>query len=115
MLKLLKNQRLTSHPWVQALARKIYPMGETCTVRRGLLKGVKFRITPGMGFTYAWGIGVEQWHFEGLVRPGMCVYDVGANCGQSTLSLARLVGGSGLVVAFEPVETVYTNLAFNSG
>jgi FkbM family methyltransferase len=29
--------------------------------------------------------------------------------------LARLVGGSGLVVAFEPVETVYTNLAFNSG
>jgi FkbM family methyltransferase len=66
-----------------------------------------------MGFTYAWGIGVEQWGFERLVQPGMCVYDIGANCGQSTLSLARVVGSSGQVVAFEPVDRVFANLTFN--
>ena len=66
-----------------------------------------------MGFTYAWGIGVEQWDFDGLVRHGMCVYDIGANCGQSTLSLARAVGTSGRVVAFEPVDSVFANLVAN--
>jgi FkbM family methyltransferase len=66
-----------------------------------------------MGFTYAWGIGVEQWDFLGLIRPGMTVYDVGANCGQSTLHLAMLVGKCGRVVAFEPVECLFTNLVFN--
>ena len=66
-----------------------------------------------MGFTYAWGIGVEQWDFDGLVQHGMCVYDIGANCGQSTLSLARAVGTSGRVVAFEPVDSVFANLVAN--
>jgi len=66
-----------------------------------------------MGFSYAWGIGVEQWDFSGFVQPGMSVYDIGANCGQSTLHLAMLVGKSGRVVAFEPVESLFKNLVFN--
>jgi FkbM family methyltransferase len=66
-----------------------------------------------MGFTYAWAISTEQWEFGSLVKPGMCVYDIGANCGQSTLSLAKAVGVWGRIVAFEPVEEVFANLTFN--
>jgi FkbM family methyltransferase len=37
-----------------------------------------------------------------LVRPGMTVVDVGANIGYYTLLSAKIVGESGLVLAFEP-------------
>jgi len=37
------------------------------------------------------------------VRPGMTVFDVGANAGYYTLLFSRLVGPSGAVVAFEPL------------
>src|SRR5437764_2539192 len=113
IFKLLRNQNITSIRSVQVVVRKIYPIGKICKVHRGPVKGLRFRVTQGMGFTYAWGIGVEQWDFVPLVQPGMCVYDIGANCGQSTLSLARVVGSSGRVVAFEPVESIFANLAFN--
>ena len=111
--QLLRNQRFIGNWFVQAVVRKVYPIGKIRTVHRSQLKGLRYRVMPGMGFTYAWGIGVEQWEFDGLVRPGMCVYDIGANCGQSTLSLAAAVGPSGRVVAFEPVDCVFANLAFN--
>jgi FkbM family methyltransferase len=113
VLKLLINQNITGSRSVQAVVRNFYPIGKICTVHRGPLKGLRFRVAKGMGFTYAWGIGAEQWEFDGLVRTGMCVYDVGANCGQSTLSLARLVGAAGRVIAFEPVDSVFANLVFN--
>jgi len=109
----LRNQHLTSSRLAQALVRTVYPNGSICWVRRGPLKGLQFKVSPGMGFTYAWGIGVEQWDFQKLVQPGMCVYDIGANCGQSTLSLAKMVGITGRVVAFEPVEQLFANLDFN--
>jgi len=40
--------------------------------------------------------------FERYCRPGMTVVDVGANLGYYSLLAARLVGGSGRVVALEP-------------
>jgi FkbM family methyltransferase len=43
-----------------------------------------------------------------LVKPGQTVLDVGANIGAHTLTLARLVGTTGRVIAFEP-----TNYAFD--
>ena len=36
-----------------------------------------------------------------LLKPGMCIYDVGANIGYVTLLLARAAGESGQVAAFE--------------
>jgi FkbM family methyltransferase len=112
-LRLLRNQKFTNTWFIQSAIRKVYPIGKICSVHRGPLKGLRFRVTRAMGFTYAWGIGVEQWEFSGLVQPGMCVYDIGANCGQSTLSLARLVGTSGQVIAFEPVDCLFDNLVYN--
>jgi FkbM family methyltransferase len=48
-----------------------------------------------------------------LVRPGHIVLDVGANIGAHTLELARLVGPSGRVFAFEPTSFAYSKLLRN--
>ena len=47
--------------------------------------------------------------FASHLRPGMEVWDVGANVGLYTLAAARAVGAEGGVAAFEPMEA---NLAF---
>jgi FkbM family methyltransferase len=47
------------------------------------------------------------------VKPGMTVLDVGANIGAHTLNLARLVGPSGRVHAFEPTAFAYAKLLRN--
>lgn len=44
-----------------------------------------------------------------VTRPGDCFWDVGAHKGFVTLAAARMVGGSGRVVAFEPAAE---NLSF---
>jgi FkbM family methyltransferase len=107
------HNSVTGAALLRAAVRKIYPIGSVRAVRRGPLKGLRFKVMPAMGFTYAWGIGVEQWMFNPLIRRGMCVYDVGANYGQSTLSLALSVGASGRVIAFEPVAEIFADLVFN--
>lgn len=51
------------------------------------------------------------------IRPGMVVYDVGANVGYISLMLARVVGENGRVLAFEPLpanaERIRRNAALN--
>ncbi|MFN3309371.1 MAG: FkbM family methyltransferase [Anaerolineales bacterium] len=59
-----------------------------------------------------------QTAIQELVRPGQVAYDVGANVGYVTLLLARRVGQSGKVIAFEPfpenVERLKQNLSANA-
>ena len=54
-----------------------------------------------------------------FLKPGMVVYDVGANVGYISLLLARAAGPSGQVFAFEPLpanqERIRRNLALNAG
>lgn len=50
---------------------------------------------------------------ESLVREGATVLDVGANVGAHTLHLARLVGATGRVVAFEPTDFAIAKLRAN--
>ena len=50
---------------------------------------------------------------ESLVREGATVLDVGANVGAHTLHLARLVGATGRVVAFEPTDFAMAKLRAN--
>lgn len=56
--------------------------------------------------------------FAQIVKPGDVVLDVGANIGTHTVALARLVGPTGAVYAFEPqrliFQTLCANLALNS-
>lgn len=51
--------------------------------------------------------------YETLVRPGDVVLDIGANIGAHTLPLARLVGETGQVVAFEPTLFAMRKLVDN--
>jgi len=44
----------------------------------------------------------KQQLFSALMKPGMVVYDIGANAGFYTLLAAELTGPSGFVFAFEP-------------
>jgi FkbM family methyltransferase len=54
---------------------------------------------------------------EELIKPGMTIYDVGANIGYVTLMLAKLNGSQGKVHAFEPlpdnVERLRRNVELN--
>ena len=51
--------------------------------------------------------------FARVLRAGMVAVDVGANIGCHTLTMARLVGPEGAVIAFEPQRIVYQNLCAN--
>jgi FkbM family methyltransferase len=50
-----------------------------------------------------------------LVTPGSTVLDIGANVGAHTLQLARAVGQSGTVLAYEPTAFAYEKLLRNIG
>lgn len=53
--------------------------------------------------------------FEGTLKSGNCVLDIGANVGYFTLLAARLVGPEGRVYAFEPEPGNYAVLVKNLG
>lgn len=66
---------------------------------------MRYDVGPGIGATFC--LGGNAFHhsfYERVLRPGMHVWDVGANTGQSLLAFARLVGPGGSVNAFEPVQ-----------
>jgi FkbM family methyltransferase len=52
--------------------------------------------------------------FQQLLEPGMIAVDAGANIGTHTLALARIVGPTGAVIAFEPQRIVFQTLAANA-
>lgn len=56
---------------------------------------------------------VETAYVKDIVRPGFVVVDVGANIGYYTTLLAKLVGNSGMVYAFEPDQENYQVLKRN--
>ncbi|MCG2584985.1 FkbM family methyltransferase [Massilia sp. TS11] len=56
---------------------------------------------------------IEQRYLAGLLRPGDTVIEIGANIGSETVGLARAVGPSGRVLAFEPQPGVYQMLCAN--
>ena len=49
-----------------------------------------------------------------FVESGDWVIDIGANIGQYTLQLSRLVGPGGRVIAFEPIPVTFAHLANNA-
>lgn len=79
---------------------------------------LKVRIYPGdiIGkFIYIDGVFEPVcWGFvKRFLRPGMVVFDLGANLGQYTLLAARCVGKSGRVHSFEPSRRMFAELEFN--
>ena len=52
--------------------------------------------------------------YRKLIKAGDTVLDIGANIGAHTIPLARLVGDTGMVVAFEPTKYAFTKLLRNA-
>ena len=93
------------------LPLRLIPRGHVTVVRRGINKG--FRWVVGSSTHGCW-LGTyeheKQALMSRLVRPGMVVWDVGANAGFYTLAFSRLVGDAGKVYAFEPLAENTSNL-----
>ncbi|SRR6266496_629625 len=72
---------------------------------RGLASGYRICVSPADHLGYL--LGTAEPHLQRIIRqyvaPGDTVYDIGANLGYVSLSLAKSVGPSGQVIAFEPV------------
>jgi FkbM family methyltransferase len=72
---------------------------------RGLASGYKIYVSPVENLGYL--IGTAEPHLQRAIRDyvatGDTVYDIGANIGYVSLSLAKRVGSTGRVIAFEPV------------
>jgi FkbM family methyltransferase len=100
----------------RAVARILYPYGRVRRVRRGLARGLRFVVEPGIGLTYAWGdLDAGLVFLARQVAPGMTVWDVGANRGQTALILGNRVGPTGSVVSIEPASDVFRSLVRNLG
>jgi FkbM family methyltransferase len=86
---------------------------------RGLASGYKMHVSPAENLGYLIGTFEPclQKAIVNYVTAGDTVYDIGANVGYVTLSLAKRVGPRGHVVAFEPVPTNFgllqKNIAMN--
>ncbi|MSO89341.1 MAG: FkbM family methyltransferase [Rhodospirillaceae bacterium] len=95
--------------------RRMFGAGSAAEVRRNGLRwrldldeGIDFSIFLLGAFEAATVAACER-----LVRAGDVVLDIGANIGAHTLPLARLVGPTGRVVAFEPTDFAFAKLSAN--
>lgn len=102
--------RLTSKITFRRFAKKgiVRLLGQDCKPRRivrGLASGYRICVSPSEHLGYLFG--TTEPHLQKIikehVRAGDIAYDIGANIGYVSLSLAKRVGVSGRVIAFEPV------------
>ena len=98
-----------------ATARAIVGKNNCANVRRG---GIEWclDLSEGIDFSiYLLGAFERSTHaaLQKLIRPGDTVFDVGANIGAHTLGIARSVGPTGSVYAFEPTDVAFGRLKRN--
>jgi FkbM family methyltransferase len=83
-------------------------LGRECKPRRilrGLAAGYRIWVSPAENLAYL--LGTAEPHLQQAIKDyvsaGDTVFDIGANIGYVSLSLAKRVGPTGSVIAFEPV------------
>lgn len=100
---------------LHAVSHRLFPGGRRARliVRSGLGRGLVLEVDPRYEPRLARGdheADIQQRLAE-LVQPGWSVWDVGSSLGFFTLILARLVGPSGKVVAFDPDQALVARLS----
>lgn len=102
---------------IHRLSYWILPSNEkVCAqVREGPLKGIWFELNPRTGSNFFQGDAeyTGQQLLAHRLRPGMVLYDLGANIGLYSLLAARIVGAAGCVYSFEPDAEVAARLRRN--
>jgi FkbM family methyltransferase len=97
------------------LYSSLFRVGSVRTVFLGPCRGLRYRVFPDYGLGYCFGRWEprEMQLIGKILTAGGVAYDLGANFGMYTLFLARLVGPSGKVFAFEPLPGNITELTAN--
>jgi FkbM family methyltransferase len=86
------------------------------SILRGVGKGLRFNAGDSSpGYLLGTAQPLVQTALARFVRPGMCVYDVGANVGFFSVLAARLTGPAGRVIAFEPLASNARQIEHNAG
>ena len=112
---MLPIRNLVRSCMVLLLGREARPRKILC----GLASGYKICVSPAEHLAYL--LGTAEPHLQEIIKEyvgsGDTVYDIGANIGYVSLSLAKRVGASGHVIAFEPVPrniaSFRTNILIN--
>lgn len=117
-------------PWIKALSsaqwksrwfKRAFDWGKKRLVNRdgiiqqGVGKGLRFN--PGhanAGYLLGTSEPEVQTALAALLRPGMTVYDLGANVGFLSVIAARLVGPKGRVICFEPLPSNAQQIEHNA-
>ena len=92
---------------------------EPRTIVRGLASGYRISVSPAENLGYL--LGTAEPHLQRAIKKyvvaGDTAYDIGANMGYVSMSLAKRVGPKGHVIAFEPVprniDLLRTNIENN--
>lgn len=86
------------------LPLKIIPKDARMPVMSGPMRGLRWVVgSHTHGCWLGWYEQENQHHWRRHVKPGMVVYDIGANVGFYTLMASVLVGQTGKVFPFEPL------------
>jgi FkbM family methyltransferase len=113
------KQKIALAHLVQAVvmgARKLTGVGPISQVTRS---GVRWELDLREGIDFSiWLLGCFEPEtvrcYQGIVKPGDVVLDIGANIGAHALLLAKAVGAQGKVIAFEPTDYAFSKLVRNS-
>jgi FkbM family methyltransferase len=85
-------------------------------IRKGLGRGLRFNgANSAVGFLLGTHDLEVQYALFRLLRPGMTVYDIGANVGFTALLAAKQVAPSGRVICFEPLAGNAEQIVHNAG
>jgi FkbM family methyltransferase len=111
---MLGLSRISPNTLLGALLRaplRLIPGTAVLRVRGGVNKGMRWIVGSSIHGCWLGHYEIEkQAAVRRFLKPGMKVFDVGANAGFYTLAFSRLVGANGHVWAFEPLPENVRNL-----
>jgi FkbM family methyltransferase len=104
-------------PWFKTMTDWLPSLlhGKQGVIQRGAGRGLRFQGgKSSVGFLLGTHDAIVQHALTVLLRPGMTVFDVGANVGFTAVLAARLVSETGRVISFEPLPSNARQIEHNA-